>query len=278
MTEPVTNEQNRGLVVSFVAHATLIAFLILKNVFFESDVPDYQSAIRVDIVALPDKDMSPPSSTAASTPSTVAEKPAPSRPEPERSTTDDPPTTEALPDKKPVVDEEAIKLTETKKALEQKKKKDEEKRRKEALDKIKKMSALESIKSSVETERIEKLVSHSESKAKTTYKGNVLNAGTELTGINKIQHENYVALLDRQIKENWTLPQWLVNKDLKAQALVKIDSNGIVIYNQIYKSSGNPNYDDIVKETIQKSGPFPKPPEKFSAILSDQGVLIGFPE
>jgi len=262
------NEQNKGLIFSFGAHAILLVFLILKNVFFDMDTPDYQSAIRVDMVALPDKN---PVQPAAEAPPPAAE---PAKPAPEDVKAAD----EKLPEKKPQIDEEAIKLTEHKKTEELKKKKEEEKKRKEALDKIKKLSALESIKSSVESERIEKLVGQSESKAKPTYKGNVLNAGTELSGINKIQHENYVALLDRQIKENWTLPQWLVNKDLKAQALVKIDQNGIIIYNQIYKSSGNPNYDDIVKETIQKSGPFPKPPEKLSAILSERGVLIGFPE
>lgn len=260
--------QNKGIVFSFMAHAVLLVFMILKNVFFDADVPDYQAAIRVDMVALPDKNPTLPSQKSEDTKPTPAEDAPPAEPVT---------TAEALPEKKPQVDETAIKLSNTKKQ-EEKQKLVDEKKRKEALDRIKKMNALDSIKSSVETERIEKLVGQSESKAKPVYKGNVLNSGTELNGINKIQHENYVALIDRQIKENWTLPQWLANKDFKAQALLKIDQNGNIIYNQIYKSSGNANYDDIVKETIQKSGPFPKPPDKFSAILSEKGVLIGFPE
>ncbi len=260
-----TNEQDKGIVFSFIAHAVLLVFLILKNVFFDADVPDYQAAIRVDMVALPDKNPVAPSQAAEET-KTETPPPEPAKP------------AETLPEKKPQIDESAIKLAENKKLESEKQKKLDEQKRKEALDRIKKMSALESIKSSVESERKEKLAGKSESKEKPVFKGNVLNPGTELTGINKIQHENYVALLDRQIKENWTLPQWLANKDFKAQALLKIDENGNIIYNQIYKSSGNANYDDIVKETIQKSGPFPKPPEKFSAILSERGVLIGFPE
>lgn len=266
MTESVTNEKNNGIIFSFAVHAILVAFLILKNVFFDYDGVDYQAAIRVDLVALPDKE-------APIAPAKAAEaKPLPA--EATKATA----VPEALPEKKPVLDETAIKLSEAKKKDELTKKKEEEKKKKEALDRIKKMSALESIKSSVETERIEKMVGQSESKPKPQFKGNVINAGTELTGINKIQHENYVALIDRQIKENWTLPQWMANKDFKAQALLKIDQNGIIIYNQIYKSSGNVNYDDVVLETIKKSGPFPKPPEKFSSILSEKGVLIGFPE
>lgn len=264
-------DQNKGIIFSFGAHVALAVFLILKNVFFDADVPDYQAAIRVDMVALPDKNPMAPSQAADDN---KTEKP-PEPPQPDPTPTSK--STETLPEKKPQIDDTAIKLAEKKKHDDEKKK-EEDKKRKEALDRIKKMSALESIKSSVESERIEKLVGQSESKSKSVYKGNVLNPGTELSGINKIQHENYVALIDRQIKEQWTLPQWLANKDFKAQALLKIDENGNIIYNQIYKSSGNASYDDVVKETIQKSGPFPKPPEKFSAILSERGVLIGFPE
>lgn len=269
MTETIQNERNNGLVFSLIAHAVLIIFMVLKATFFDSDSIDYQSAIRVDLVALPDKDLSPPTDHATKLEPVVDNSPKETEAPKEK-----------LPDKI-MPDETAIKIADTKKQEEPKKnkidEKMEEKRKKEALDRIKKMSALESIKSSVETERIEKMVGMADAKSK-TYKGNVISPGTELTGINKIHHENYVALLDRQIKENWTLPQWMVKKDFKAQVLVKIDQNGTVIFNQIFKTSGNTNYDDIVLETIKKSGPFPKPPEKFSAILSEKGVLIGFPE
>lgn len=264
IVKPSSTERDNGLIFSFIAHAFLVVYLVLKTVFWNTDAVDYQSAIRVDLVALPDKDLNSPAPTAAQ----ESPPPAPVIEETK---------TEALPEKKPLVDEEAIKLDSAKKAEDLKHKQAEEKRKKEALEKIKKLSALESIKSSVETERIEKMVGQSESKVK-TYKGNVLSPGTELTGINKIQHENYVALIDRQIKENWTLPQWMAKKDFKAQALLRVDKDGNIVLNQIYKSSGNPNYDDVVIETIRKSGPFPKPPEKFLAILAEKGILIGFPE
>lgn len=263
-----TADQKKGLVFSLTAHAVLLLFLIVKSTLFTSDSIDYQSAIRVDLVALPDKDPAIPAAT-----------PTPAEPvKPIEAVTPTMPPIEKLPQKQPVVDETAINLDKVKKQEEKKIEKIDEKKKKDALDKIKKLSALEKINSSVETERIEKLVGLSESKHKPAYKGNVLNPGTELTGIHKIQHENYVALIDRQIKENWTLPQWLANKDFRAQALLKVDQDGQIIYNQIYKSSGNANYDDTVIETIRKSGPFPKPPEKFTAILSEKGVLIGFPE
>ena len=82
----------------------------------------------------------------------------------------------------------------------------------------------------------------------------------------------------QHIKENWTLPEWLAKKNLKAQIRVRIDDKGRIISKQLVKSSGNPAYDDIVKATIEKSEPFPVPPEKFSAVVSVNGILIGFPE
>lgn len=266
-----SDDQKKGLIFSLAAHGVLFLFLIIKGVLLNSDPIDYQSAIRVDMVALPDKipDIPESSTNPPDTPKPI---------EPDKPVaTETPPKTEALPKKDPLIDDQAIKLTKDHKIEELKKQKLEEQKKKEALDKIKKMSALEKIKSSVETDRIEKLVGQSETK-KPTFKGNVLNSGTELSGINKIQHENYVALIDRQIKENWTLPQWLAKKDFKAQVLLRVDENGQITYNEIYKTSGNSNYDDIVVETVRKSGPFPKPPEKFLAIMSEKGVLIGFPE
>ncbi len=267
-------ENNKGLVFSLGAHVVLFLFIFVRAFVFDSEPIDFQSAIRIDLVALPDKDLTSPESKQA-----VEVAKIDPQPEVEVPKEVDTPK-EALPDKV-IVDDTAIKLEAKKKKDQDLKKKIEEKKedkkKKAALDRIKKLSALESIKSSVETERIEKIVGQAEAKAK-LYKGNILNPGTELAGINKIQHENYVSLIDRQIKDNWTVPQWMAKKDFKAQALLKIDHNGTIIYNQIYKTSGNAGYDEVVLDTIKKSGPFPKPPEKFSAILAEKGVLIGFPE
>jgi colicin import membrane protein len=59
---------------------------------------------------------------------------------------------------------------------------------------------------------------------------------------------------------------------------VFIDSRGNILGRKIVKSSGNPSYDDEVLATIDRSAPFPAPPEKFVAIVSVEGILIGFPE
>jgi colicin import membrane protein len=267
-----------GVWYSVALHFFILSVLILQNVFFEGEKIDYQSAIRVDIVGLPDK-LTPEASIPAAAEET---KPAPA-PEKEnpllKDTAQDVPVKEVmdkLPDKQAAKELEAIKLTKEKEKQEAADKM--KKKQMDALDKIKKMSALDKIKSDVASEQAQQQKSANQAKNTHQFKGNVLNPGTELTGLNKIQHENYVAELDKRIKENWTLPQWLANKDLKAQALIKIDENGVVVFNQIYKSSGNQSYDDTVIETINKSSPFPKPPEKFVAIVGVRGILIGFPE
>ena len=109
-------------------------------------------------------------------------------------------------------------------------------------------------------------------------KGNVLSAGTALSGLSKLQHDTYIADLDSHIKQHWSIPEYLAKKDYKAQVRVRIDENGQIISRQISKSSGNPNYDAEVLATVDKSAPFPRPPEKFIAIVQVDGILIGFPE
>lgn len=267
------NESDNGILISLGLHFFILSLFILQNVFFDGEKIDYESAIRVDIVGLPDKIQNQVPSEPAPSESKPAPKEEPKPPEPQAAV--EPETTTKLPDKKLPQESEAIKLTKEKNKPEPSDK--IKKKQQDALDKIKRMSALDKIKSDVENEQRKDTLSKL-SKSTHQYKGNVLNAGTELTGLNKIQHENYVSLLDKKIKENWTLPQWLANKNYKAQALIKIDENGVVVYNQIYKSSGNTSYDDIVIETINKSSPFPKPPEKFVDIVGIKGILIGFPE
>lgn len=261
-------DSENGIWYSVAFHFFIFSIFILQNVFFDSDPIDYSSAIRVDIVGLPDKLPPEPTSPPAAEKTTEPEPPHQQSPAKKE-------TTDKLPDKAPPSESEAIKLTKDKEKLETSEK--NQKKQLEALEKIKKMSAIDKIKADLENEKKQEGLT-TVAKNSFQFKGNVLNPGTELTGLNKIQHENYVATLDKKIKENWTLPQWLANKNLKAQALIKIDENGVVIYNQIYKSSGNSSYDDMVIETINKSSPFPKPPEKFVAIVGLKGILIGFPE
>lgn len=251
-----------GIAVSFAIHAIIISFFTLKAVFFQAESIDFSQAVRVDMVALPDK-------------ITNELPPAPPKPK----------SKPQLPEKKsaapPVekAEEKVVKKTPPPKTV-----KDDgvnlervKNQQKNALDKLKAMAALEKIKQEASASKAAE-----SSKSSTTesakVKGNILSPGTSLTGLAKMQHENFASDLDRHVKQHWSLPEWLAHRDFKAQARVFIDSRGNILDRKIVKSSGNPNYDDEVLATIDRSAPFPAPPEKFIAIVSVEGILIGFPE
>lgn len=243
---PTQDDEKKGLLTSLGIHVAIFLIFTVKTVFFTGESLNYETAVRVDLVALPDKvtTPTPPAPQAPEVPEASPAKPEVSKSKPETSAA-------------PVIDSKQ--------------------KQKAALNKLKAMEALENLKN----EDLRNKTSSTSSAKKGTeikYKGNILSPGTELTGLNKLQHEEYIVLLDRHIKENWTLPEWLARKNFKAQIRVRIDDKGHIISKQVVKSSGNPAYDDIVKATIEKSEPFPPPPEKFSAVVSVTGILIGFPE
>lgn len=228
------------------AHVLIVLIFTIKAFFIPEDV-DYSAAVRVDIVALPDKlDPSKVQLTKEE------EKPAAQ----EKKIT--------KPEVKPVeikTEPEAINLKKSKN------------KQQDALDRLKKMSALDKIKQEVETskKRNEALQKISE------VKGNILASGTSLTGLNKLQHDQYVSELDQHIKQNWSKPKW-IEKELRARVRLKIDKEGQIISRDLVLSSGDSMYDETVLSTIDSSAPYPKPPEKFVDIAALRGILIGFPD
>lgn len=255
--------------------------MLFKVVFFPDEILDLSQSIRVDMVALPDKidqaelppDMSapakenPPPVTEEKTPDPVIAEPTPE------------PKPEPLPEKKEKVDEEAIKLEKKKKAAELAKKEEKKikDKQKEALKKLKALSAIDKIKNEVKRENEEKAQTAAEN-ARRAYKGRVLSAGTSPTGLDKIQSDSYLSQLDAKIKAHWALPQWLIGKSLRTRVLVKFDHRGQLLSKRITQSSGQPTYDEYCLQAIERAAPFPAVPEKFSEIYKSDGVTIGFPD
>lgn len=257
--EPNREEErlSRGLGVSFVVHGVILLFFTVKAVFFTPEQIDFSQAVRVDMVALPDK-----APAQLEPPKPEAKPQLPDKPEekPVEKVAEKPPTPPPAP--KPEVKvpkaDEGVNLEKVKS------------KQQSALEKLKAMAALEKIK--------EEAAKGKADDGGQKIKGNILSPGTSLTGLSKLQHETYAADLDAHIKQHWALPEWLAKRELKAQARVQIDSRGNILGRKIVKSSGNPSYDDEVLATIDRSAPFPAPPEKFIAIVSVDGILIGFPE
>ena len=240
-----------SLKLSLIAHVVIVLIFTVRAYFFTAEPIDYTAAVRVDIVALPEK-LDPSEVTLA--PKEEAQ-PEPKLPEKVVA-----PTPKAETPKKSEPDAINIKKTKNKQS--------------EALEKLKRQAALDKIKQQVDKDK----QAQDSKKRVSQVKGNIISPGTALTGLNKLQHENYVGTLDQHIKQNWALPEWLARRDLKARVRVRIGENGQILSREIIKSSGNESYDDVVLDTIDRSVPFPAPPEKFTAVVSVQGIVIGFPE
>ncbi len=273
---------NRYVKISVLLHVALFLAFTINATFFTEPPVEFEKAIRVDMVGLPDK----PSAELAPAPAakeflkeslkeTVKEPPKePVKPEPSKPelvTKPIPPNpvakTEVKPTKLPKVlpkiDTEAINLEKTKS------------KQKQALEKLKQLEALEEIQKDVETEGRKK-TAQATAAAGAKYKGNVLAPGTELTGVNKLQADNYISDVHRHMIENWTLPEYLKNRKLRTDVLVRFDESGVILAKEVVKSSGNPTFDEFVLAAIQKSSPVPAPPAKFVRLSSVQGFLFRF--
>lgn len=263
MTETSPNDSfQKYVLLSLGLHASIVLLFTLKVAFFPSQPIVFQSALRVDLVALPDK--APPDAPAAAAPAPAPAAPAKAPPKTTESPAaakPDEPTVNLNPAKP---DAKSVKKPDTKK-LEQK--------QDAAINRLKQQSALDRLERDfreAETNRARE--------AARTFKGNVISKGSDLTGIAQLEHDEYVATVERHVRAQWALPQWLANKDLKAQVRVKFDERGNVIGKQLVRSSGNAAFDEVVMETITKASPAPTPPEKFVRLLANEGILFGFPE
>lgn len=246
----MTSDFGKSLTTSILFHGAIFMLLFLK-VLVSPNIPlEIRRAIRVDVVGLPDKiqELAPP----APAPAPVA---LPAPPAVEKLPTKVEPKPEAL---KPTVDLKA-------------KKKDLAKEQKKAVEKLKAMEALEKIKSEVsEGKKQEKIAA--------LLKGTQVNKGNSLTGLERIEFDRYFDQMENHLRNNWNIPQWLADGQLKAQALVALDENGLVIRKQLVKSSGNSIFDTHVLEAIDRSSPFPVPPDRLRGVLSARGVVFNFPE
>jgi colicin import membrane protein len=243
---------SRMVLASVGLHFAVVLSFTVRTFLFPSDAIDYQSAIRVDIVALPEKGQQIPK-------------------EIEETKTNPLPKPEVKHVEKPV--------EKPKEAIAEKPKVDlkaKKKEKKDALDKIKALQALESITDEVkESESKERL-----KKRDTQIKGNIPSKGDAISGIVSTQLRGYMGQLERHAKDHWTLPQWLADlrPQPKAKAAVFLDAKGFVIRRTIVESSGNSTFDDLILAAIDQASPFPAPPERFVDLVKVNGIQLNFPD
>lgn len=239
-----------GLIFSIIAHIVIFGFLSFKFNFKKPSQIDLTTAVRVDMVALPNKkdNFSMP---------TKNQTPAP-KVEPLPNIKDIKKENLPLKDKKAVAEDKAISLKKSKQ------------KQQDAFKKLQKLSALEKIKDELAKEQ---------SKGKVEpIKGEVISAGTRPSGIAKMEYDIFLAQIDSTIKNNWSLPQWLMDLPLQARIRVRIDPNGQLLSTDVNRSSGNPSYDEFCVAAVEKSTPFPVVPAKFAEIFKVDGFIVGFPD
>lgn len=244
------------LLYSLVLHTTLFLVFAVKIFLFPSERVDYIRSVRVDFISLPDK-------------------------EPTEGPQGNAPVTEKTPEtEKPMAQDKPKPTAEPQKAenphpalVEKPSKKDKSK---ESIVKEKQSAALTRI------EALEKIKKLKEQRASTTegtvYKGNVLSQGASLTGVDKLQHDQYLEKLDQQIKNNWHLPEWLANKNYTAAIVVKFDEAGAILDKKLTRSSGNNSFDTQALDAVAQSAPFPPPPESLVSYFKVRGIELRFPQ
>ena len=171
----------RGIGISVGAHLLILLFFLVNIFYVKKPTLDLSQAIRVDMVGLPDKIDS------LSLPDKVQEKPAPiaekEKPETQK--------LEKLPPKtKPVTaaDNTAINLNKVKN------------KQKEALEKLKKLSAIDKIKQELSKEELaQKQLAAQEAAKKAVAKGRIISPGTTLGGLEKIEAQK-VAFLWKNVR------------------------------------------------------------------------------
>lgn len=231
------------LAISILFHVSIVLFFTAKVALFPSEPIVFQSAIKVDLVALPDK-----------APESVVEpKPTPKPAEPKPAVEVKPVAEKPKPTPKPI--DSKIDLTKQKQS--------------KALEQLKALKAVE--------EEMKKAKEEANRKAQ-PIKGNVLAAGTSPRGIHKLEYDNYIGEIDNHVKQNWALPEWLAKAGLRARVRVRINEQGYIEDKRLVMSSGNNEYDALAIQAVERSSPFPAPPEKFVNLVGIDGIIFQFPD
>jgi len=265
-TLPSDRDYETGLRWSLVVHVVIIAMVLIKSLVFPNTAKVYVPTLRVDVVGLPDllkneKQQIPHGKSLEDIQKMLekAEKQA------EKVKSVAPPKVKEPPVEKADPDEMVLKPKKLAPTPDDSQKvyKAQEKRLRAAMDRIKALSKIHADQND-----------DTQQEDAPPIKGNKLSKGNSLDGDAKESDTaNYYDLVRSKLQENWSLPVWLSRQNLSAQIQIILDSHGRVRDFRFVKQSGNSQFDDAVKRTLNDSQPFPAPPEELLA----NGILIGFP-
>jgi len=245
-------QDKNPLLYSLGFHFCLLILMVVRG-YYSSDIPDFEKTVRVDIIAMPDKVQK------IVKPKKIEAKAEAKKEKSKKKT----PKTKPKEKPRAKTVSKSQKTAPVKKAKPKAPKEDLQKSQMSAFEKL---AALKAAKEQTEIEEKQKAIA-----------GNRIAKGTDLVGVEKMEYSNYKSTLHKAISSEWDLPKWLLEGDLRATALIKIDEDGNLIFKQIVTSSGNSIYDEKVMEAIVDSAPFSPPPSKFKKIVFYEGVQLAFP-
>ena len=108
-------------------------------------------------------------------------------------------------------------------------------------------------------------------------KGNVISKGNSLNGDYSEGGELFAGDLQQHIQSNWNIPPWLKRLEISATVRIHLNQTGELMGYVFLKRSGNAQFDAAVERALQKSNPFPKPPEELLDQIRRDGIKLGFP-
>lgn len=111
--------------------------------------------------------------------------------------------------------------------------------------------------------------------------GNKISEGTAVSGSGSSARSEgfvrYVQNIPVHVRPQWTLPSYLMDKDLKCRIRIYIGNDGRLLKAEIFESSGNDEYDGRALRAVKISAPFPTPESKIAKSLSRGDLVLGFP-
>lgn len=270
--ESGAGDDRRGLAWSVIFHLSVAALLLAKGLLFPSPPLKYSPTLRVDLVGLPELlkqeraqvNHAPPDDKLAqelkraeAEAKAIQQQPPPKAPPVAPQTR----TEQAAPNEMVLHPKPAAKTVPPQAR---------EKKLLSALDRIK---ALERIQNDFSDSTGKDVKSSS-----VPIKGNKLSKGTSLSDdARESDQASYFDSVRDKLQENWALPVWLQRQGFSAKVTVFIDSQGRVRNIVFDQSSGNQQFDDAVRQTIQQSQPFDPPPDNLASSTLNNGIPFAFP-
>lgn len=111
--------------------------------------------------------------------------------------------------------------------------------------------------------------------------GNKVSKGQSLVGDalkeNQSEFASYVSGIPARVRPHWKLPSYLIEKNLKARIRIYISENGKILKTEIYESSGVDEFDRRALQSLKATGILPSPDKSIRSRLASGQVVLGFP-